>query len=129
MSTNAKRHRRPLTFSRVMTYVLLIIAFPVGIASFISGHAVLLTVFFLSHEIGRGAFRPVSWSLSNDRFDKDERRSLFNSIQASFTYGGAAIGLVILAKLTLWFSSLEIWRIASGAILLLAIFSWRKNCH
>lgn len=109
----------------------------------------------LSHEIGRGAIRPLLFTYSN-QFIKDEYRSTANSVRSSAWGMGAAIGLAISGVLTLLrikvnlpvlllqlvktlfnrslpafvilqFSPLQIWCLSAIALIGVAIYAWRKQ--
>lgn len=76
---------------------------------------------FLVHEVARGFFRPVEYTLWN-RPVGHTIRSTANSIRQAATTLGAAIGLGLSGYLTTQFSPLVVWNISGWWIFAVALF-------
>lgn len=107
--------------------VLLATGLPLAVAPVVSGSLPLIAV-FLMHEVGRGSLRPLLFTYSN-RYIEDSNRSTTNSIRAAAQTLGGAIGLLASGFLTIVFSPLDIWGLSAIALILLALYAWRKKCQ
>ncbi|MBU1110690.1 MFS transporter [Patescibacteria group bacterium] len=104
---------------------LLGIGIPFCIAS-MQDNTIVITLLFLSHEIGRGAIRPILFTSANDHIT-DTTRSSFNGVTSTARWLGYGIGLAISGLLTLMLTPLTIWGLTGITLVLLATYCWNKS--
>lgn len=91
------------------------------------GQTLLLTLgFFLAHEFGRGAFKPIKDQYLNDNISSSEIRATLISFESMSHHIGGFLGLLLAGYLGQVFSINVAW-VASGAILIVASLALAKN--
>lgn len=83
-------------------------------------------MFFSTHEIGRGAIRPILFTYSN-RYIANHYRSTANSIRSAVWTLGGATGLIISGFLTRTLSTIEVWAVAGVTLLAVAGYARVKS--
>lgn len=94
-----------------------------------AGQNLLLTLgFFLAHEFGRGAFKPIKDQYLNDNISSSEIRATLISFESMSHHIGGFLGLLLAGYLGQVFSINIAW-VVSGAILIVASLALAKNGH
>lgn len=105
---------------------LLLIGSPLLAITLLSPAWPLLVTGFLAHEVGRGVLKPLLFTYSN-RYIDDLTRSTTNSIRSACGTFGAAIGLLVSGLLTLALSPLAIWGLSAIALILGALYAYKRK--
>lgn len=90
------------------------------------GNAAAVVGLILLHEIGRGSITPLLFAYANKHIEGSSRSTL-NSVRSGAGTLGAAIGLLFFGYLTIYFPPRTIWGLAAICLLLLALWTWRKE--
>lgn len=83
--------------------------------------AILIAIFFVLHEVPRGAWRNLMYQFANEHI-KPHERAMMNSVRSAMGTLGAAMGLIISGLLTEVVSAREVWMLVSLAIIIYALF-------